>query len=67
MRYTTQSLIRAVVRDLVNDARTAETRDKDRPGMLRYAAECRARVATIYRQRHGLRVDRYGMPAVRQP
>lgn len=55
--------LRAIVRDQVVDIRCAEGRDADIPGMLAYAQKCRAQLALIYRNRHGVKLDRYGWPS----
>jgi hypothetical protein len=61
--YSAQNLTRAIVRDLISDIRCSETRDREMPGMLEYAAKCRRQVATVFRNRHGLKLDRYGWPS----
>ena len=51
--------MRAIIRDLVVDVRCAE-----RDGMPEYAEKCRQQIATLYYNRHGAKLNRYGWPVI---
>jgi hypothetical protein len=53
------SLTTDLARDLISDIRCAS-----RDGQPEYAAACRQQLAALYRNRHGVRLDRYGWPVL---
>jgi hypothetical protein len=57
MRYTSQQLRNAYLRDLISDIRCA---DRDR--MPEYRDKCKAELAKLWSKRHSARINRYGIP-----
>jgi hypothetical protein len=60
MRTSDQKLTRDFLRDLVTDIRCAR-----QDGYLDYAKDCEVMLRLLWKDRHVVRIGRYGMPFIK--